>query len=648
MAKKKTRRPSSSEAAGRAHVRAVEQGRVDDPITRYALDVLRGAIVAGPWVRLAGERHLKDLEKGDFTWDLEAAKRAIRFFPSVLRLNGGEFEGVPFELGLWQKFCIGSIFGWKRADGMRRYRTAYLEIGKGNGKTPMAAGVGHQMLVADNEPRAEVYAAASKKEQAQIMFSDAVIMRDQSPALCRRLQPSGKPPLTWNLLDVKTGSFFRPISSDRKKSGARPHCSLIDEIHEHEDANTVDMLRAGTKGRRQPLVFEITNSGFDRSTVCWEHHDYSTRVLQGVHTDDTWFAYVCALDEGDDWTDERVWLKANPNLGVSIQLDYLRGRVNEALGMPSIQNVVRRLNFCEWTDAEAIGIPIEQWMAGAKSFDEAELHGRECFLGLDLSSVGDLSAGMYFFPAIEGMKARLIRRYWLPGEDLSNRCKRDRVPYDLWAQQGHLSVQPGNKRAMRFDLIEKQILEDSQRFVIREIAIDPFGAMNLMNQLSDHGFSVVIMQQGFTILSPPTKELLRLVALEEIEHGGDPVLNWMAANVALEQNAVGDIRPNKKKSRAKIDGIVAAVMAIDRASRHGMIPRSIYEDRHLYDQRPPEEPEGGGPGAGGETEAPATARQLPAGAPAIGQEKPPPPRPHGKRSIYDTEEWNKYGEELTR
>lgn len=648
MAKKKTRRPSSSDGAARRYLRAVEQGRADDPVTRYALDVLRGAIVAGPWVRLAGERHIRDLEKSEHTWDLAAAQRAIRFFPAVLRLSDGQFEGAPFNLGVWQQFITGSLFGWKRPDGTRRFRTAFIITGKGSGKSPYAAGTGHYMLVADGEQRAQVYAAAAKKDQARIIFNTAVAMRDHSPGLTARLQTSGKPPHTWNLLDTKTNSFFRPLSSDNKQSGAIVHCALVDEIHEHEDSNTVDMLRAGTKGRRQPLIFEISNTGFDRNTVCYDHYDYSIRVLQGIHTDDSWFAYVCALDEGDDWTDERVWAKANPNLGVSIQLDYLRGRVNEAIGMPSIQNVVRRLNFCEWTDAEVVGIPVEQWMAGAEPFDESELAGRECFLGLDLSAVNDLTSGQYFFPAVDGKKARLVRRYWLPGKDLPTRCKQDRVPYDLWAQQGHLTVQPGNHRALRFDLVEKQILEDSQNFVIREIAIDPFGAMNLMNQLSDQGFSVVVMQQGFTILSPPTKELLRLVALEEIEHGGDPVLKWMAANVALEQNAVGDIRPNKKKSRARIDGIVAAIMAIDRASRHGMIPRSVYEDRHLYDQRPPEAPEDGGAQGGGDLEPPPHRNQLPAGAPPVGQEPPPPPRPRGKGSVYDTEEWNKYGEDLIR
>ncbi|MEO8277763.1 MAG: terminase TerL endonuclease subunit [Thermoanaerobaculia bacterium] len=641
--KKKTRRQSSSTEAQR-YLRAVEQGRADDPVTRYALDVVRGRIVAGPWVRLAGERHLRDLERAEFTWDLEAARRIIRFFPAVLCLTDGDFEGKPFHLGPWQQFIVGSLFGWKRADGSRRFRTAFCVTGTGSGKSPFAAGIGHYMTVADGEKRAQVYAAAAKKDQARIIFNTAVAMMEQSPALRRRLQPSGKPPHTWNLLDLKSHSFFRPLSSDNKQSGGIVHCALVDEIHEHEDPNTVDMLRAGTKGRRQPLIFEITNTGFDRTTVCYDHYDYSLRVLQGMHVDESWFCYVCGLDEGDEWSDERVWLKANPNLGVSIQLDYLRGRVNEALGMPNIQNIVRRLNFCEWTDAESVGIPVDQWIAAAAPFDEAELAGRECFVGLDLSASQDLTAMMAYFPGDPGKKARVLRHYFIPGEDLAKRGKSDRVPYDLWESQGHLTVIPG--KVIRFDIVEKAILDFAQRYTVREVAIDPFGGMHLSNQLADDGFTVVQMQQSYTLLSPPTKELLRLVAGEEIEHGGDPVLKWMAANVALEQNAAGDIRPSKKRSKGRIDGIVALVMAIDRASRHGMIPRSIYEDRHLYDQRPPEDPEVGDSGTGDSTPAPAQRQQLPAGAPPIAGEEAP--RPRARKSIYDSEEWNQHGEDLTR
>jgi phage terminase large subunit-like protein len=323
-----------------------------DPATRYAHDVVSGKVLAGRLVRLACERHLRDLKRKDIVWDLAKAKRAIGFFADVLRLNGGDFEGRPFLLQPWQAFIVGSLFGWYALDGTRRFRVAYVEIGKGNGKSPLAAGIGHYMLEADGEARAEVYAAASKKDQAMILFRDAVAMYDQSPALNTRLTPSGGNPV-WQLTNLRTGSFFKPIASDNAQSGPRPHCGLIDELHEHTDDIVVNMMRAGTKGRRQALIFEITNSGYDRHSVCRQHHDLSERVLEAASekaadgNNDAWFAYVCGLDlcadcrtngktqgcrQCDDWQDERVWQKANPNLGVSVPLKYCASRSRKRSG----------------------------------------------------------------------------------------------------------------------------------------------------------------------------------------------------------------------------------------------------------------------------------------------------------------------------
>lgn len=616
----------------------MERGAVDDRTTRYALDVIAGRIVAGPWVRLAAERHLEDLERDDITWDLAAAQRIIRFFATVLRLPGGEFEGKPFLLADWQAFVAGSLFGWKMGEA-RRFRTAYVESGKGSGKTPFAAGIGHYLTAFDGEMRAEVYAAAAKKEQAQIVFADAVAMREQSPKLRDRLLQSGNPPLAWNLLDRKTGSFFRPISSDNKKSGARVSGAIVDEIHEHEDPNTINMIRRGTKGRRQPLIFEITNSGFDRTSVCWDHHDYSIRVLQKVHTDDRWFAYVCALDEGDQpFVDESCWAKANPNLGVSIPIEYLRETVNEAIGMPSIQNVVLRLNFCVWTEQDTIGIPADQWRAGEVAFEEEELAGRECFVGLDLSATTDVTGASLYFPGAAGPgggKARSIQRYWIPGDDLEGRAKRDRAPWPQWVKEGWVTAIPGS--VIRHEYVERELLQLAKRFRIREVAIDPYGALSLANQLSDHGFEVVQMQQSFNVLSPPFKELLRLLAGGDKEHRPNPVTRWMAANVAIEQRADGSIRPNKKRSAGRIDGIVAEIEAIDRASRHGMIPRSVYEDRHLYDDE-----------TGKLKEGAALPPRIGAAAPPVDTENPADAPIRARRSVYESDEWTQHREELER
>lgn len=271
-----------------------------DPVAAYAQAVVRGKAAAGPHVRAACARHLRDLKGGaarGLKWDRAAATRAIGYFRDVLRLAGGEHEGKPFILEPWQAFIVGSLFGWKGPDGYRRFRVAYVEAGKGAGKSPLAAGIGLYGMTADGEPRAEVYTAATKKDQAMILFRDAVAMVDQSPALASRLVKSGSNP-TWNLADLRTASFFRPVASDDAQSGPRPHIALLDEIHEHRTGNVVEMMRAGTKGRRQALVFMITNSGHDRASVCYDYHEYGAKVSAGEVEDDSFFAYICGLDSG--------------------------------------------------------------------------------------------------------------------------------------------------------------------------------------------------------------------------------------------------------------------------------------------------------------------------------------------------------------
>jgi phage terminase large subunit-like protein len=456
----------ASSAGGVAAPARKRPSATADAATRYACDVVDGRILTGRLVRLACERHLRDLDREDLVWDVKLANRAIGFFRDVLRLNGGDFEGRPFVLAPWQAFIVGSLFGWLATDGSRRFRTSYVEIAKGNGKSPLAAGIGHYMTTADGEPRAETYAAATKKDQAMILFRDAVAMREQSPALQKRLKTSGTPPNVWNLFDVTTGSFFRPIASDDGQSGPRPHCGLIDELHEHKAALVVDMMRAGTKGRKQALIFEITNSGYDRYSVCWQHHEYSEKVLSGVIENDTWFAYVCGLDactkcaangapkqgcaDCDQWTDERVWPKANPNLGASVTLKYLREQVREALGMPAKQNIVRRLNFCEWTEQDERWLDMALWDRGADPFDVGALRGRTCYAGLDLARINDLSALALVFPPVEeGERWKVLMRYWVPKDDILTRAKKDRVPYDVWARDGLIVATPGTRRTSR-------------------------------------------------------------------------------------------------------------------------------------------------------------------------------------------------------
>jgi phage terminase large subunit-like protein len=553
-----------------------------DPATRYAHDVVSGRLIAGPLVRMACQRHLDDLARDDLVWNKPQATRAIGYFRDVLRLNGGEHEGKPFALEPFECFLVGSLFGWYGLDGYRRFRVAYVEIAKGNGKSPIAAGVGHYMLKADKEPRAEVYAAATKKDQAMILFRDAVAMVEQSPALSSRLKLSGQQPNVWNIADLETGSFFRPIASDDAQSGPRPHCALIDEVHEHKTPLMIDMMRAGTKGRRQALIFEITNSGFDRHSVCRQHHEYSEKVLQGILEDDSWFAYVCGLDpceacrakgnlqptdncpDCDDWKDEKVWVKANPNLGVSVTVKYLREQVREAVGMPAKQNIVRRLNFCQWTEQDERWLDMALWDAGKASIDLAALRGRVCYAGLDLARVNDLSALALVFPPMDATERwKVLVRYWVPKDDIGVRVKRDRVPYDVWVRDGLITATPGN--ATDFGFIQAAILDAAGVYTIKEVAYDRTFAGEIVQNLMAEGLTMVPFGQGFLSMGPPTAELHRLLLSANLEHTGDPVTRWCASNVTVAVDAANNIKPDKERSTEKIDGIVAICNALGRA-----------------------------------------------------------------------------------
>lgn len=549
--------------------------RAPDPVTDYARRVESGDILAGPHVRDACRRHLRDLEEGPkrgLTWDVHSASEAFRFYREILRLNGGEFEGRPFELHPSQKFIVGSLFGWKRANGHRRFRVAYIEEGKGNGKSPMVAGIGLKMLVADGEPRAEVYAFATKKDQAQILFRDAIAMVDQSPELDRALSRAGGKGREWNIADLETASFFRPISSDDAQSGPRPHCAIGDEVHEHRSGLMVEMMRAGTKGRRQALIVLITNSGTDRESVCWHYHDYATKVCSGALEDDAFFGYVCALDVGDDpLVDESCWPKANPLLGVSITQDYLREQVREARGMPSKEAIVRRLNFCQWI--ETVGDPFispEVWRSRTDAeFDEELLRERACYGGLDLGSTTDLTAfALLFEPTERDPKWRLKVWFWIPEDTLNDRVRRDQTEREhlpSWRAAGWIATTAG--AAVNKLFVLSRVVDACERHDVRSIGFDRWRIEDLKVLMADEGVELPLepFGQGYKDMAPAVDEFERLVASDEMRHDGNPVMNWNVSNAIALADDAGNRKVSKERSMGRIDGLVAAVMAAGRA-----------------------------------------------------------------------------------
>ena len=555
-----------------------------------------GKVIANKWVTLACERHLDDLKHGkerglwfddkDTDNHDSAATNIIRFFEEGLSFYEGDWDGKPFILTPNQKFIVGSIFGWKRKDGFRRFRTAYIEMAKGQGKSPLAGGIGLYGLAFDNEPGSEIYAAAVTKEQAGILFRDARTFAQKSDLLRSMLVVD-----KYNIAFPESNSFFRSISSEhRGLDGKRPHMALIDEIHEHPNDLVVRKMSAGTKARRQSLILEITNSGYDRHSICFQHHEYTEKILEGTIQDDAWFGMMTGLDvcprceaEGktipqdgcpdcDDWRDEKVWGKANPNLnylGAPFK-DYIRRQVEEAKAMPSQENIVKRLNFCIWTESITKWIPTDKWNACTFVVDPEALKGRTCYGGLDLSSNLDLTAWVLVFPPVEeGGKYEVLCRFFLPEDNMMERVRRDKVPFDVWARQGFITLTEGN--IINYAFVLEQIRQDGEDYEIAELVFDRWGSQKITTDLQDIGFEVegkktlVQFGQGFASMSSPTKEVETMVMSETIAHGANPVLSWCVSNVAIKMDAAGNIKCDKEKSVERIDGAIALIMAIARA-----------------------------------------------------------------------------------
>lgn len=552
----------------------------DDPVTRYARDVVEGRIVVGRLVRLACERHLRDLDTGrqrGLKWDPNAAQCIIDFF-RFLKHYKGEWAGQTIRLEPWQQFRLGSVFGWLREDGTRRFRTAYNECARKQGKSTEASGIGLYMLDADGEPGAECFVAATKRDQARIVWNDAAKMVRCSRVLSKRIRVY---PGKGNMNVEETASKFEPLGADEDTlDGLNVHCAIIDELHAHKTRAVWDVLETATGSRRQPLIWAITTAGFDQTGICYELRTYSVDVMEGRVQDDTWFAYIATLDEGDDWQDESVWPKANPNLGVSVKPDDLRRLALKAKTTPAAINnfLTKRMNI--WTQQSTRWIDLDLWDEnGMDILSEENLVGRRCYGGLDLSSVSDLTAWVMVFPRDENPEAvDILARFWCPEKRLTDNSNRYRDQYKAWArQQGFLKTMPGN--AIDYAFIKKQILEDAAKFQLADLNVDRlFQAHQIAMELQEEGLIVVGMGQGFLSMAAPMQELERRLLARKIRHGGNPVLRWMAGNVAVKQDPAGNLKPDKANSQGKIDGIVALAMALDRAMRH-QNKKSVYETR---------------------------------------------------------------------
>ena len=546
------------------------------PAEQYALDVVEGNIVTGKWVRKACERHINDMETGPDRglWFSEPAAQHVLDFFGYLRHSKGEWAGRKFELSPWQQFSLWCLFGWMGADGLRRFRVAYFELARKNGKTTMLAGIGLYLFFADDEPGAEVYSAATKREQARLTHGEAVRMVKKSPALKSRIRIYRD-----NLHVVETESKFEPLGADSDTAdGLNMSGGLVDELHAHKQRGMWDVLDTATGARRQPMLIAITTAGFDRYTVCYEQHEYSEKILDGIIEDDTFFAFIAAIDEKDDWRDEKVWIKANPNLGISVKIGDLRRKCKKAIEQPSSQNAFRRLHMDEWTESETLWLEIEQWRKATDAVDIESLRGKKCYGGLDLSSTGDITALVLVFPDGEG-GYDVLCYFWVPGESMIKRWKKDRVPYPVWEEQGFIEKTEGN--VVDYDRIQTKMAELSEIYDIHEVAYDRWNSTQIVTNLLNDGADMVPLGQGYASMSAPSKEVEKLVQGSKIRHGNNPVLTWMASNTVIQTDAAGNIKPAKDKSSEKIDGIVGMIMGVAMAIAHKEDDSSPYEKRGL-------------------------------------------------------------------
>lgn len=518
----------------------------------YAENVLSGKIPAGEMIRLCCTRYENDKKRiyEGLTLDKQAGERAIKFISS-LKQTKGVYAGSPLTLQPWQQFLVFNLFAWKRADGTRRYRKAYIEVARKNGKSTLAAGIGLCGLFIDKEPRAEIYSAATTKDQAKIVFEEAKEMVKHC-SLKNRIN------IFRNSLSYdSTGGYFKPLSSDYDTlDGLNPHISIIDEFHAHPTSGVLDVLDSAAGSRRNPLTFIITTAGFYRNYPCYAYRRNAINVLRGITEDDSLFAMIFTLDEDDDWTDSSVWIKSNPNIDVSVTRDYIEQQVNDALNRPEAQVNVKTKNLNLWTDSAATWILDSKWTAAEDR--SVDLTNCSCCGGLDLSNVSDITSLVLAFG--EGGKTQLLPFFWIPEETAYEKMQKENIDYQKWINEGYVKITPGN--VVDYSFIKDDILKLSKQYNIISIAYDRWNSSQTVIDLQNEGMTMHPFGQGFASMSTPTKAFEAGVLSKQITHDGNPVLRWMLSNVAIARDPFGNIKPDKSKSSQKIDGISAAIMAV--------------------------------------------------------------------------------------
>lgn len=512
-------------------------------------------------------------------YDKEAADYAVEFI-QCLSHTKGRWAGQPFELIDWQEKIVRDLFGILKPNGFRQFNFAYIEVPKKNGKSELAAALALLLTCADGEERAEVYGCAGNRQQASIVFEVATDMIRNCPPLARRTKILTA---TKKIIYLPTNSVYQVLSAEAySKHGFNISGVVFDELHAQPNRKLFDVMTKGSgDARTQPLYFLITTAGNDINSIGFETHQKALDILEGRKVDSTFYPVIYSAAENEDWTSPEVWRRVNPSLGVTVDIEKVETACNSAKNNPAEENSFRQLRLNQWVKQEIRWMPMQKWDACNFAVDAESLRGRACFGGLDLSTTTDITAFVLVFPPeYEGDKYQVLSYFWLPEETLDLRVRRDHVSYDLWQRQGFLQTTEG--AVIHYSHIEKFIEKLGEQFNIQEIAFDRWGATQISQDLEEMGFTMAQFGQGYSSMSPPTKELMNLVLERRIAHGNNPVLRWMADNVFVETDSTGNIKPSKKKSTEKIDGIVALVMALDRAIRVGNVSTSsVYDERGL-------------------------------------------------------------------
>lgn len=511
-------------------------------------------------------------------YDKKKADRAVTFIENFCHTKG-KWAGTPFWLLPWQEQLIRDIFGIVKPDGNRQFRTAFVEICKKVGKSELAAAVALYLLYADNEPSAEVYGAAADRQQASIVFDVAKQMVEMSPALMKRSKLMAA---TKRIVNYGNAGYYQVLSAEvGGKHGFSVSGLVFDEIHTQPNRQLYDVLTKGSSDARQnPLHFIITTAGNDRHSIAYELHTKAVDILEGRRVDPTFYPVVYGLKDDEDWEDEANWYKVNPSLGYTVDIERLRDAYHEAKQNPADEITFKWLRMNMWVSSTTAWIPDAIYMRGNEPIDMDALEGRDCYAGLDLSSTGDITALVLMFPPRDMTEKYIVLPFfWVPEDTIPRRVKANSVPYDVWEKQGHILATEGN--VIHYDFIEKFIYDLAEKYHILEIAVDRWNATQMIQNLEGEGFTIVPFGQGFSSMSAPTKEFYRLLMEGQIIHGGHPVLRWMAGNVVIDTDPAGNIKVTKAKSKEKIDGIVAAIMALDRCIRQEGQSGSVYDERGL-------------------------------------------------------------------